>query len=242
MQTRQCCHARDQSHRIAGKSGSFPTLSLEKTDMFCSAFESILQKLVQMMGACRLILLIRSTNARSRESSIPAPSTVTFDLRDTLQLFGRLHIKTVLSISDLNLEPSSEQQLVHDDSAGRGQLLNRLVLGSFGLPCLSVDNPHFLNPIFQLLVPRVTHHGHVHAVCFTQRLVGACCGLLVVLMAVHELLCVVARPRPSWSLRAALVQSRSHVHLSSILWIHVICSDCSALLHTAQIPAETVVA
>ena len=65
---------------------------------------------------------------------------------------------------------------------------------------------------------------------------------LVVLMAVHELLCVVARPHPSWSLRAALVQSRSHVHLPSILWIHVVCWDCSALLNTAQIPAETVVA
>ena len=92
-----------------------------------------------------------------------------------LQLFGRLHIKTVLSISDLIPEPSSEQQLtlVQDDSAG--------------LLCPSAENPHFRNPIFQLLVPRVTHHGRVHAVCFTQRLVGACCGLLVVHMAVHEL-------------------------------------------------------
>ena len=161
-----------------------------------------------------------------------------------LQLFGGLHIKTVLSICALSLEPSSEQQLtlVQNDSAGRGQLFNRLVLGSFELLCLSVDNPQFLNLIFWLLVPRVTHHGHVHAVCFTQGLVGACCGLLVLLMAIHESLCVVARSRPSWSLRAALVQSRSHVHLSSILWIHVVCSDCSVLLHTAQIPAETLVA
>ena len=140
---------------------------------------------------------------------------------------------------DLSREPSSEQQLtlVQDNSAARRQLLNQLVLGSFGLLCLSVDDPHFLNPIFWLLVPRVTHHGHVHTVCFTQGVVGACCGLLVVLTAIHELLCVSARPRPTWSLGAALVQSRSHVHLPSFLWIHIVCSDCSALLDTAQIPA-----
>ena len=53
---------------------------------------------------------------------------------------------------------------------------------------------------------------------------------------------VVVRLRPSYSLRAALVQSHSQVHLPSILWTRVIYSDCSALPHTAQIPAETVVA
>ena len=98
------------------------------------------------------------------------------------RLLSATHIKAVLSTIDLSLEPCSEQQLtlVRSDSAGRGQLLNRLVLGSFGLLCLSVDKPHFLNPIFQLLASRVTHHGHVHAVCFTQWLVSACRGLLVV--------------------------------------------------------------
>ena len=157
-----------------------------------------------------------------------------FDLRDTLATFRRTpHQGQFSPFVALSLEPSSEQQLtlVQNDSAGRGQLFNRLVLGSFELLCLSVDNPQFLNLIFWLLVPRVT-----------QGLVGACCGLLVLLMAIHESLCVVARLRPSWSLRAVLIQSRSHVHLSSVLWIHVVCSDCSVLLHTAQIPAETLVA
>ena len=63
------------------------------------------------------------------------------------QLF-RIHIKTVLSNCVLSLEPSSEQQLtlVQDDSAGRRQLLNRLVLGSFGLLCLSVRRSSFPQP------------------------------------------------------------------------------------------------
>ena len=60
IQTRQCCHTHDQSHRFAGNRGLFPTLSPEKADVFSNAFESTLQKLVQMMGECRLILLIRS--------------------------------------------------------------------------------------------------------------------------------------------------------------------------------------
>ena len=156
------------------------------------------------------------------------------------QLFGRLHIKTVLSIGDLSLEPSSEQQLtlVQDDSAGRRQLLNRLVLGSFGLRCLSVDGSSFPQPN---LPASLSQESPITDMC-TQFASLTDSLVLVVLMAVHELLCVVARPRPSWSLRAALVQSRSHVHLPTILWIHVVCTDCSALLHTAQIPAETVVA
>ena len=83
IQTRQCCHTRDQSHRIAGNRVLLPTLSPEKTDMISNAFESTLQKLVQMMGACKLTLLIRSFSAKSGESSIPPSSTVPFDLRGT---------------------------------------------------------------------------------------------------------------------------------------------------------------
>ena len=37
------------------------------------------------------------------------------------------------------------------------------------LLCLSVDDPHFLNPIFRLLVPRIAHHGRVHAVFVSLR-------------------------------------------------------------------------
>ena len=83
------------------------------------------------------------------------------------------------------------------------------------------------------------HHGRVHTICFTQKLVGVCCRL-VVLVAVHQLLCVAARPHPNWSLR--FVQSRNHVHHPSFLWIRVVCSESSVLFHTAQIPTETVVA
>ena len=84
IQTRQCCHTRDQSHRIARNRVLLPTLSPEKADMISNAFESTLQKLVQMMGACKLTLLIRSFSAKSGESSIPPSSTVPFDLRGTL--------------------------------------------------------------------------------------------------------------------------------------------------------------
>ena len=52
IQTRQCCHARDQSHRIAENRVLFPKLwSREKTDTSS-------------------ILLIRSASARSGESSL----------------------------------------------------------------------------------------------------------------------------------------------------------------------------
>ena len=101
--------------------------------MCSNTFESTLQKLVQVMGACRLILLTRSSGARSGESSIPASSTVPFDLRrHSFNFSADSKIKTVLSIGDLSLEPSSEQQLtlVQDVSACRGQLPNRLVFGS----------------------------------------------------------------------------------------------------------------
>ena len=145
-------------------------------------------------------------------------------------------------ISVWSLPVSSNSHVFGTILPTENKLLNRLILGSFRLLCLSVDAPHFLNSIFWLLVPAVTHYGHVIAVCFSQGLVGACSGLLVVLMAIHDSLCVVARPRPIWSLQASLVQSRSSVHLPSCLWIHVVCSGCSAQLHTAQIPAETVVA
>ena len=121
IQTRQCCHTRDQSHWIAGNRVLLPTLFPEKADMFSNAFESTLQKVVQTMDSCRLILLIRSSSARSGESSISASPTVPFDLRDTLATFRRLHIKTVLSITDLSLESSSGQSLtlVQNDSADR---------------------------------------------------------------------------------------------------------------------------
>ena len=90
--------------------------------MFSSAFESTLQKLVQMIGACGLTLLVQSLSARSGESSIPASSTMPLNLRDTLATFRQTrHQGSSLSIGDLSLEPFREQQLtlVQDDSAGR---------------------------------------------------------------------------------------------------------------------------
>ena len=149
------------------------------------------------------------------------------------QLFGRLHIKTVLSgrqfsplvISVWSLPVSSNSHLFRTILPAEDNSTD-----SFSAPSGFFDSaPRIL--VSSTQSSGFLSHGHAHAVCFTQRLVGACCGLLVVLMAIHELLCVVARPRPSWSLRAAPVQSRSHVHLPSILWIHVVCSACSVLLH-----------
>ena len=214
--------------------------------MFSNPFESTLQKLVQMMGACKLILLMTILECKRVESHPYLLHRQCRLISATLfQLFGRLHIKTGLSISGLSLEPSSEQQLtlVQDGSARqrtiaqqtRAWLPSSFFASASTILISSTQSSGFLSqesPVTDMF----------HTVCFTQRLVGACCGLLVVLMAIHELLCVIARPHPSWSLRAALVQFRSHVHPPSILWIRVVCSDCSALLHTAQIPAETVVA
>ena len=242
IQTRQCCQARDQSHRVAGDRVLFQ----------CSAMPSNqpCRKWSGWWGACGMILLILSSSARSGESSIPASSTVPFDLRDTLATFRQTQTSRQFSpvvISVWSLPVSSNSYLFRTILPAKTTAQptrSRLLRAT--LPQRRQSS--LPQPIFWLLVPRVTHHGHVHAVCFTRGFVGACCGLLVVLMAVHESLCVVARPRPSWSLRAALVHSRSHVHLPSIcedvtyrsscslsLVIHVVCSDCAALLRTAQI-------
>ena len=142
IQMRQCRHARDQARRIAGNLVLFPTVHPERAEIFSNAFWSTLQKLVRMMGACGLTLLIRSLSARSRQSSLLFSLTKPFNLHDTPSTFSADPIHTVLSINDLSLVSSSEQQitLVQDDSVGKGHLFNRLVPGSFGL--LLVDHGH----------------------------------------------------------------------------------------------------
>ena len=155
------------------------------------------------------------------------------------QLFGRLHIKAVLSISDLSLEPSSEQQL----QAGRQDTCSS---DSFSAPS------GFLASASTIIISSTQSSSFLsqespNADVFTQ---FASLRDSLVLRVDHlsfswrSMSCFASLPDHIrvGRFRAALVQSRRHVHLPSILWIHVFCSDCSALLHTAKIPAETVVA
>ena len=188
-----------------------------------------------MKRACSLILLIRSSSARSGEPSIPASSTVPFRLRDTLATFSARQFSPLV-ISVWSLPVSSNSHLLRTillaDWTTAQPTRSRLLWAS------SPQRRRFSFPRPSL--PASCPKSHPSRTCSRSLLHSETRWCM--LWATCELLCVVARRHPGWSLRAALVQSRSHAHLPSILWIHVVCSDCSALLHTAQIPAETVVA
>ena len=173
--------------------------------MFSNPFESTLQKLVQTMGACRLILLMRSSSAKSGESSIPASSKVPLDFRNTLSTFRQTpHQDTV----------SSNSHLSDSFSAPSG-----FFASASTILISSTQSSGFLSqesPITDVFTQYATLRGSlvlaVDHLWFSWRSMSCFASL-------HD------------SIRAGCsepTQSRSHVQLPSIMWIHVVCSDCSA--------------
>ena len=156
------------------------------------------------------------------------------------QLFGRLHIKTVLSIGDLSLEPSSEQLfrtiLPAEDNCSTDSFSapSGFFASASTILISTTQSSGFLSqesPVTDMLTQFASLRNSLVLVDY----LWVSWRSMSCFASLHD------RIRAGRTERLSF-QSRSHVHLPSILWIHVVCSDCAALLHTAQIPAETVVA